>query len=196
MIGGGGGAEQGGHRQHEGHLAGDRPMAAMNTTEPSSHSVRLIIDRYFGIRSARNRAFAVASGSSSVSSVLRRCQRNTGRRRLIDAPTTNDRNKYPRKIARLVAGRSWKFEPIGRWQAEPEEAQHQQCADDVGLQQAEGEHRPGRAGHPADEISESAHASAARWSPTNRSGPQRRISNRASASRRWGWHRRRRGDVG
>ena len=36
-------------------------------------------------------------------------------------------------------------------QTEPQEAQNEQCADDVGLQQAQREHRPRRARHPSDE---------------------------------------------
>ena len=43
---------------------------------------------------------------------------------------------------------------LGR-QAEPEEAEHEQCADDVGLQHAQREHRPRRARHPSDECTDS-----------------------------------------
>ncbi len=43
---------------------------------------------------------------------------------------------------------------LGR-QPEAQEAQHEQGADDVGLQHAEREHRPRRARHPADECADS-----------------------------------------
>ena len=55
----------------------------------------------------------------------------------------------------VEGGQVLQLDAILGWQPEAQEAQHEQGADDVGLQHAEREHRPRRARHPPDECADS-----------------------------------------
>lgn len=57
----------------------------------------------------------------------------------------------------VEGGQVLELDAVLRGQPEPQEAQHEESSDDVGLQHAEGEHRPWRARHPTDEGGDSPH---------------------------------------
>ncbi len=95
----------------------------------------------------------MAAGSASASRLSRRCQRNTGnsswRLNTIAGQEQDDHDAdEDRQVDR---GQVLQLDAVLGRQAVAQEAQHEQAADDVGLQHAQREQRPRGAHHPPDE---------------------------------------------